>query len=151
MFQPKTPTINRTRSDVGKTPKTPLTPSVVSGLGTLSLGGSPTKKRTGKAHAKSSSSSGPFDTSNPFIQPPSARSRSRSRPGSRPVSRPASPVKFASGNWEVTEDLKGQAGGGLIKKGGVELSRLDVVSRDYIPPKPEIKRSRSTPAAVSTG
>ncbi|KAJ3796575.1 WD40-repeat-containing domain protein [Lentinula aff. detonsa] len=142
MFQPKTPSRHRTRSDVGsKTPKTPLTPSVLSGLSNISLGGSPTKKRTGKTqHAKSSSSSGPFDTTNPFIQPfPSSRSRSRSRP--------ASPVKFATGAIPISEDLKGQAGGGLIRKGGVELSRLDVVSRDYIPPKPEIKRSRSTPAA----
>ncbi|KAJ3719082.1 WD40-repeat-containing domain protein [Lentinula guzmanii] len=142
MFQPKTPSRHRTRSDVGsKTPKTPLTPSVLSGLSNISLGGSPTKKRTGKTqHAKSSSSSGPFDTTNPFIQPfPSSRSRSRSRP--------ASPVKFATGTIPISEDLKGQAGGGLIRKGGVELSRLDVVSRDYIPPKPEIKRSRSTPAA----
>ncbi|KAJ3872151.1 WD40-repeat-containing domain protein [Lentinula edodes] len=142
MFQPKTPSRHRTRSDVGKTPKTPLTPSVLSGLGNISLGGSPTKKRTGKTHAKASSSSGPFDTTNPFIQP----SISRSRPNSRPSSRPASPVKFTTGAIPISEDLKGQAGGGLIRKGGVELSRLDVVSRDYIPPKPELKRSRSTPA-----
>ncbi|KAE9402703.1 WD40 repeat-like protein [Gymnopus androsaceus JB14] len=142
MYQPKTPSRHRARSDA-KTPKTPST--VFSGLNNVSLGGSPTKKRTGKSHAKSSSSSGPFDITNPFIQPPS--SRSRSRPPSRPASRPASPVKFVSGNIPVSEDLKGQAGGGVIRKGGVELSRLDVVSRDYIPPKPEIKRSKSTPAA----
>ncbi|KAJ3982910.1 hypothetical protein F5890DRAFT_286201 [Lentinula detonsa] len=110
-------------------------------LSNISLGGSPTKKRTGKTQrAKSSSSSGPFDTSNPFLQPfPSSHSRSRSRP--------ASPVKFATGAIPISEDLKGQAGGGLIRKGSVELSRLNVVSRDYIPLKPEIKRSRSAPAA----
>ena len=37
----------------------------------------------------------------------------------------------------------------MIRKGGVE-SRLDVVTNDYVPPpKPEIKRSKSTPAVVS--
>ncbi|KAJ3965585.1 WD40 repeat-like protein [Lentinula raphanica] len=111
------------------------------GISQISLNTSPSKQRTGKTHAKSSSSSNPFDTTNPFIQPSTSTSRSRSR------SRPASPVKFATGAIPVSEDLKGQAGGGLIRKGGVELSRLDVVSRDYIPPKPEVKRSRSTPAA----
>ncbi|KAJ3827908.1 WD40-repeat-containing domain protein [Lentinula raphanica] len=141
MFQPKTPSRTRARSDVGKTPKTPLTPSVLAGISQISLNTSPSKQRTGKTHAKSSSSSNPFDTTNPFIQPSTSTSRSRSR------SRPASPVKFATGAIPVSEDLKGQAGGGLIRKGGVELSRLDVVSRDYIPPKPEVKRSRSTPAA----
>lgn len=34
---------------------------------------------------------------------------------------------------------------GVIRKGGVE-SRLDVVSHDYHPPRPELKRSRSTPS-----
>ncbi|KIK68214.1 hypothetical protein GYMLUDRAFT_91777 [Collybiopsis luxurians FD-317 M1] len=144
MYQPKTPSRHRTRSDAGKTPKSPLTPSVLSGLNNMSLGSSPAKKRTGKTHTKSSSVSGPFDSSNPFIQPPSTRPRSRSRPPSRPGSRAASPVKFATGNIPISEDLKGQAGGGIIQKGGVELSRMNVVSRDYIPPKPEIKRSRST-------
>ena len=41
-------------------------------------------------------------------------------------------------------------GGGVIRKGGVE-SRLEVVTRDYVPPPPpkyEIKRSKSTPASV---
>ncbi|KAF5392810.1 hypothetical protein D9757_000898 [Collybiopsis confluens] len=144
MYQAKTPSRSRTRSDAGKTPKTPLTPSVLSGLNNMSLGGSPSKKRTGKTHTKSSSASGPFDSSNPFILPPSARPPSRSRAASRPGSRAASPVKFATGNIPISEELKGQAGGGLIQKGGVELSRMNVVSRDYVPPRPEVKRSRST-------
>ena len=42
-------------------------------------------------------------------------------------------------------------GGGVIRKGGVE-SRLEVVTRDYVPPPPppkyEVKRSKSTPASV---
>ena len=38
--------------------------------------------------------------------------------------------------------------GGVIRKGGVE-SRLEVVTRDYVPPpKHEVKRSKSTPASV---
>lgn len=48
----------------------------------------------------------------------------------------------------MSEDLQRQAGGGVIRKGGIE-SRLDVVTMDYIaPPKSDMKRSRSTPAAV---
>lgn len=39
----------------------------------------------------------------------------------------------------------------MIRKGGVE-SRLDVVTNDYVPPpKPEIKRSKSTPAVNRAG
>lgn len=133
MFQPKTPSRHRARSDA-KTPKTPLTSNA-----------SPTKKRTGKtSHAKSSSSSGPFDTTNPFIQP--SASRSRSRPPSRPASRPASPIKFLSGSIPVSEDLKVESGSGLLRKipSGVEI---DVVTRDY---RPQASRSKSTPAPVSS-
>ncbi|OJT08624.1 hypothetical protein TRAPUB_473 [Trametes pubescens] len=68
------------------------------------------------------------DASNPFIVP----------------SRPASPIKRAtSSSLQVSESLQRQASSGLIRKGGVE-SRLDVVTRDYVPPKSE-KRSRSQP------
>jgi cell division cycle protein 20 (cofactor of APC complex) len=46
----------------------------------------------------------------------------------------------------VTDSLAKQAGGGIIRKGGAE-SRIDVITRDYVPPpKTEMKRSRSTPA-----
>ncbi|EIW80121.1 WD40 repeat-like protein [Coniophora puteana RWD-64-598 SS2] len=66
------------------------------------------------------------DISNPFIT----------------RSRPASPKRSSS-------SVSSQAHSGIIRKGGVE-SRLDVISRDYVPPqsshKKEIKRSRSTPA-----
>ncbi|KAK7460933.1 WD repeat-containing protein slp1 [Stygiomarasmius scandens] len=149
-MQPKTPTRHRARSDVARTP---LTPSVISGINSVGLGStfgsSPSKKRTTKASAKTlSSSTSVFDTTNPFIKPPS-RSQSRSRPGSRPGSRPASPVKFLSSSTiPVSEDLQRQAGEGVIRKGGIE-SRLDVVTRDYIPPpKNDLKRSRSTPATT---
>ena len=66
------------------------------------------------------------------------------------VSRPSSPIKrTTSSGIPISDSFKQQASAGVIRKGGVE-SRLDVVTRDYVPPqKPEIKRSRSTPAAVS--
>lgn len=105
--QPKTPSRrHRTRSEA----KTPLTPSLVSGLNNISLA-----------------------STNPFV-----------------VSRPSSPVKrTTSAGIPVSDSLQRQASVGVIRKGGVE-SRLDVVTRDYVPPpKPEIKRSRSTPATVS--
>lgn len=51
----------------------------------------------------------------------------------------------------MTDSLAKQASGGIIKKGSAE-SRIDVITRDYIPPpKPEVKRSRSTPANRSVG
>ena len=75
------------------------------------------------------------DASNPFIVP------------SRPASRAASPVKKSSTQMQAT--LKKQASVGLIRKGGVE-SRLDVVTRDYVPPPPKSeKRSRSQPSVSS--
>lgn len=71
------------------------------------------------------------DVSNPFIV----------------ASRPASPVKRSTGATSAT--LKKQASSGLIRKGGVE-SRLDVVTRDYVPPPPKSeKRSRSQPSVSS--
>ncbi|KAF8871680.1 WD40-repeat-containing domain protein [Infundibulicybe gibba] len=78
------------------------------------------------------SSTNPFDTTNPFIQA---------------KSRPSSPIKrTTSSGIPSSESFQKQAGGGVIRKGGVE-SRLDVVTRDYVPPpKSEVKRSRSTPA-----
>ncbi|KAF8148466.1 WD40-repeat-containing domain protein [Crassisporium funariophilum] len=134
--QPKTPSRHRSRSEA----KTPLTPSILSGLNNISLASSPTKRssRPG-APTKSKASTGPFDTTNPFIAPQSK-------------SRPSSPVKrIATGGIPNSDSFQRQASGGVIRKGGVE-SRLDVVTRDYVPPpKPEIKRSRSTPAANRTG
>ncbi|KAH9910882.1 WD40 repeat-like protein [Epithele typhae] len=69
------------------------------------------------------------DASNPFIVP----------------SRNASPSKKASGSsYHVSEALQRQASTGVIRKGGIE-SRLDVVTRDYVPPPKSEKRSRSQP------
>ncbi|KAF9485714.1 WD40 repeat-like protein [Pholiota conissans] len=129
---PKTPSRHRARSEV----KTPLTPSLVSAMNNVSLVPSPVKRtaRPG-APTKSKSSTGPFDTTNPFIAPLT-----------QPKSRPASPVKrIGQSGIPTSESYQRQASGGVIRKGGVE-SRLDVVTRDYIPPRQEIKRSKSTPA-----
>ena len=97
--------------------KTPLTPSIISAFNGISF--SPQKR----SHAA--------DLSNPFII----------------KSRPVSPVKRATGSGIVVSDsFQRQAGGGVIRKGGIE-TRLDVITRDYLPqPRPELKRSRSTPA-----
>ncbi|KAI3603065.1 wd repeat-containing protein slp1 [Moniliophthora roreri] len=128
---PKTPSRHRARSDA----RTPLTPSITSGMNNMSLASSlassPTKRKASKTSVKSSA--GPFDITNPFINPPSTRhARSQSR-GSR--SRPGSPTKGDQ-----------TAGVVPIPKG----ARMDVVTRDIIPPatlkQPEIRRSRSTPA-----
>lgn len=124
-YNPKTPSRHRARSDT----KTPLTGSVVPGQNGYSLNTSPTKGRA--------------DLTNPFIS--SAKLGSGSGSGSK--SRQNSPTKRATtGSIEVTERLRRQASLGLIRKGAVE-SRLDVVTRDYVPPpKKEIKRSKSQPA-----
>lgn len=120
------------------------TPSLVSALNSISLTPKhpPTRAPT---KSKSTPSTAPFDTTNPFIVPPTS---TRKNTQLQPRSRPASPVKrLQSGGIVVSESLQRQAGGGVIRKGGVE-SRIDVVTRDYVPPpKHEIKRSRSTPAA----
>ncbi|KAI0267337.1 WD40 repeat-like protein [Gloeopeniophorella convolvens] len=125
-YNPKTPTRHRSRSEVARTP---LTPSIISGLNNVSLA-SPTK--TG---GNRSSKYSVADITNPFI--------SRSRP--------VSPVKRStSGGIQISESLQRQASSGVIRKGGVE-SKLNVVSRDYVPPpKSEPKRSRSTPAMRDT-
>ena len=69
------------------------------------------------------------DASNPFIVP----------------SRNTSPVKRATGSsYQVSEALQRQASTGIIRKGGIE-SRLEVVTRDYVPPPKTEKRSRSQP------
>jgi cell division cycle protein 20 (cofactor of APC complex) len=124
-YNPRTPARHRARSDVAKTP---LTPShLLSALNNVTIS-SPTK--TGGSR---SSKYSVVDITNPFIS----------------KSRPVSPVKrTTSGTIQVSESLQRQASSGVIRKGGVE-SKLDVVSRDYVPPpKPEAKRSRSTPAMV---
>jgi cell division cycle 20, cofactor of APC complex len=128
MAYPKTPTRHRSRSDVAKTP---ITPSLISGFDNISIS-SPTIRTGGNKASKYSLA----DISNPFI--------SRSRP--------VSPVKRATSNTiQISESLQRQASFGVIRRGGVE-TKLDVVSRDYIPPsKPEAKRSRSTPAMVRQG
>ncbi|KAH9474869.1 WD repeat-containing protein slp1 [Psilocybe cubensis] len=136
MNNPKTPSRHRSRSEA----KTPLTPSILSGLNNISLAPSTTKRTTRPgAPTKSKSSTGPFDTTNPFIAP-------------LPKSRPSSPVKrITSGGIPNSDSFQRQANGGVIRKGGVE-SRLDVVTRDYVPPpKPEVKRSKSTPAVNRAG
>lgn len=100
--------------------KTPLTPSLIASLNAVSL--SPTKRVNSKTSAA--------DLTNPFI------------------ARSTSPVKrTTSGGIPVSASLQRQASAGVIRKGGIE-SKLDVVTRDYVPPPPksESKRSRSTPA-----
>ncbi|CCM05400.1 uncharacterized protein FIBRA_07616 [Fibroporia radiculosa] len=122
-YLPKTPSRHRSRSET----KTPLTPSLATGLNSLSTAlpgqSSPTKFKA--------------DVSiNPFLmsQPPARRA----------TSRPVSPIKrTTSGAIQVSESLQRQANSGVVRKGGVE-SRLDVITRDYVPPKPE-KRSKSQP------
>ena len=61
-----------------------------------------------------------------------------------------SPIKrvISGSGIPLSDDMQRQAGGGVIRKGGVE-SRLDVVTIDIVPrAKSEGKRSRSTPATV---
>lgn len=122
-YNPKTPSRHRARSET----KTPLTSSVAPGLNGYSLNTSPTKSRA--------------DLTNPFLGSAKLGSASGSK------SRQTSPSKRATtGSIEVTDRLRRQASLGLIRKGGVE-SRIDVVTRDYVPPpKKEVKRSRSQPA-----
>lgn len=124
-YFPRTPARHRSRSDVAKTP---LTPShLLSALNNVSIS-SPTKTGSGRSSKYSVA-----DITNPFIS----------------KSRPVSPVKrTTSGTIQVSESLQRQASSGVIRKGGIE-SKLNVVSRDYVPPpRPEAKRSRSTPAMV---
>lgn len=132
--QPKTPaTRHRARSDA----RTPLTPNLVNALNNAAISSSPPKRSSRLFPAKTKPSTAAFDTSNPFITAP-GNNRSR----------PASPVRRTTG--KLSDSLQKQAGGGVIRKGGIE-SRLDIVQHDYVPPpKPELKRSRSTPATVST-
>lgn len=127
---PKTPTRHRSRSET----KTPLTPSLAVGLNSVAYN-SPTKSRFPKQQGTAIG-----DASNPFITTTS-----------KPSSRPPSPIKRLTGGIQVTDSLAKQASGGIIRKGGAE-SRIDVITRDYVPPpKNEIKRSRSTPANRSVG
>ena len=127
---PKTPTRLRSRSET----RTPLTPSLATGLNSIAYS-SPTKSRFPKQ-----SGTAVGDVSNPFIATTS-----------KPTSRPPSPIKRLTGGIQVTDSLAKQASGGIIKKGSAE-SRIDVITRDYVPPpKPEMKRSRSTPANRSVG
>jgi cell division cycle 20, cofactor of APC complex len=127
---PKTPSRQRVQSESAKTP---LTPSIISGMNNVFVS-SPTKP-SGKTTKYSQA-----DTTNPFI----------TRASSRTTSRAPSPVKRAtSGAFPVSDSLQRQAGAGVIRKGGIE-SKLNVISRDYVPPqKSELKRSRSTPAPVN--
>ncbi|KAG6889741.1 hypothetical protein C0995_015039 [Termitomyces sp. Mi166 len=63
-------------------------------------------------------------------------------------SRPSSPIKrTTSAQIPVSDSLHRQAGAGVVRRGGVE-SRLDVVTRDYVPKPADLKRSRSTPASA---
>ena len=127
---PKTPTRHRSRSET----KAPLTPSLATGVNSVAYN-SPTKSRFPK---QSGTAIG--DVSNPFIATTS-----------KPTSRPPSPIKRLTGGIQVTDSLAKQAGGGIIRKGSAE-SRIDVVTRDYVPPpKTDMRRSRSTPANRSVG
>lgn len=121
-YNPKTPSrVSRQRAR--SLTRTPLTASGISEVNGYSLRTSPTKNKA--------------DLTNPFI--------STSKHGSS--SRATSPVKRSTtGTVEVTERLRRQASNGLIRKGGVE-SRIDVVTRDYVPPpKSEVRRSKSQPS-----
>ncbi|KDQ54030.1 hypothetical protein JAAARDRAFT_38625 [Jaapia argillacea MUCL 33604] len=117
-FTPKTPSRQRSRSET----KTPLTPSMMNGISSMSLA-SPTKRQTNQRGAIADTIS-----ANPFIS-----------------SRPSSPVKrTTSGALQITEALSKQANSGVIRKGGIE-SRLDVITHDYVPPpRTDPKRSKST-------
>ena len=136
-YPPKTPTRHqRSRSEA----KTPLTPSLVSNLNSINL---PTSAKFN-----------PADSTNPFLpssRPSSSkRSRAFSQGLARASSRPGSPVKKStSGAIDVSESLEKQASSGVVKRGGIE-SRMDVVTRDYVPPpQPPVRRSRSQPAVSS--
>lgn len=127
-YNPKTPS-RSSRQRARSLTKTPLTASGVSAVNGYSLHTEPSKSRA--------------DLTNPFW--------STSKVGSS--SRATSPAKRAtSGTAEVTERLRRQASNGLIRKGGVE-SRLDVVTRDYVPPPPkkEVRRSKSQPCVSRLG
>jgi cell division cycle 20, cofactor of APC complex len=142
-MNPKTPTHRRGRSEA----KTPLTPSIISGVNAVTLT-TPSRTGNGAQHGRHLSLSRPTaaDTSNPFL----VKSNSRARNGPSTTSRPSSPVKRATSSnaIAVTSQLTRQANSGVIRKGGVE-SRLNVVSYDYVPPprsESSTKRSKSTPS-----
>lgn len=118
-----TKTSTKTTTSRRQNPKTPvrtrapLTPSLTAGLGALSLGDSPTKRRT---HIQEI-------TGNPFL------------------SRPSSPIKQAINGFVVTAELQRQANQGVVRRGGFE-SKMDVVKHDYFPdvhPKPSPRRAKS--------
>jgi len=127
---PKTPTRHRSRSET----KTPLTPSLAVGSNSIAYN-SPTKSRFPRQPGTTIG-----DVSNPFIATTS-----------KSTSRPPSPIKRLTGGIQVTDSLAKQASGGIIRKGSAE-SRIDVITRDYVPPpKTDVRRSRSTPANRSVG
>ena len=129
-YLPKTPSHrHRSRSEA----KTPLTPSLASGINALNLG-LPRQGSHSPTKGKADVSFNPFLSSRPSS--PVRRAQS--------TSRPASPIKRATtGSLQVSDSLQRQASSGVIRKGGVE-SRIDVITRDYVPPKTH-KRSRSQP------
>lgn len=133
-YLPKTPSHrHRSRSEA----KTPLTPSLASGMNALSL--AIPRGSTSPTKGKADVSFNPFLSSRPSS--PVRRAQS--------TSRPASPIKRATtGSLQVSDSLQRQASSGLIRKGGVE-SRIDVITHDYVPPKAH-KRSRSQPNVSST-
>lgn len=134
---PKTPIHRRSRSEA----KAPLTPSLIAGLNSVSLASGTKYKQA--------------DTTNPFIsssRPASSSRRSRAISTGRPTtsSRPSSPIKWATSSAiDVSESLQRQASSGVIRRGGIE-SRLDVVTRDYVPPPQSEKRRSKSQPAVST-
>ncbi|TFK20989.1 WD repeat-containing protein slp1 [Coprinopsis marcescibilis] len=137
-LNPKTPSRHRTRSEVSLGAKTPITPSLVSAMGNMNMAGtsgSPVKRSSRAVSLKkgTTTGSGLYDTTNPFIAPPATLK-----------SRPSSPVKRGT-----TDSLQKQAGSGVIRKGGAE-SRIDVVQMDGGRMQ-ELKRSKSTPAVNRMG
>ena len=127
---PKTPS-RRSRSVT----KTPLTPSLISGINNVSLA-SPTKGRTRLGAEYTKPITG--DVSNPFIHPQSK-------------SRQNSPLKRSmSTGFRISDDLSRQASSGVIRKNGPE-SRLMPITNDYMPiAKAEMKRSKSQPTVCES-
>ena len=142
-YNPKTPSRHlRSRSET----KTPLTPSLAAGMNTLNFG-STSQSPTKSLYRKKSQA----DMSNPFID----TRESRSRAGSPSKKRSTSPIKKmasvgSAAGIPVSRSLRKQASYGLIRKGGVE-SRIDVITRDYVPPATSSQSQQQLPQPRSEG
>ncbi|KAG2007418.1 vegetative incompatibility protein HET-E-1 [Coprinopsis cinerea AmutBmut pab1-1] len=107
--------------------------AMASGPGVFPGQGSPVKKSsTTRGLTRKASTTNAYDTTNPFIAPPSLGSKSR----------PGSPTK--KGGSINEKNLQKQAGSGVVRKGRAE-SRIEVVQMDGAKVQ-ELKRSKSTSA-----